>query len=125
MTELTHATATPFQKAGYTKDTKFKVITGCGGLREGDIVRLKYDDGGNAPQFINEATNGLSFMWLPGMNRDTTGILEVFEEKAIKETTPTPPTITHNMTVKGYTHVLTTEELVGVWSITNRIIVGD
>jgi hypothetical protein len=43
----THATATPFKKAGYTKDTKFRVLNNGAeeyGIYEGDIVWL-HDDG--------------------------------------------------------------------------------
>ncbi len=32
-----------------------------------------------------------------------------------------PPTITHNITIKGTTHVLTTEELVELWENMNKV----
>ena len=46
---------TPFENAGYTKDTKFKVLTNPvgGEFRAGDVVWLKSDDGSHCPIFTN------------------------------------------------------------------------
>lgn len=44
--------STPFQNAGYTKDTKFKVISDCGIFKAGDIAVLGEDDGTSCPAMI-------------------------------------------------------------------------
>ena len=127
---------TPFEQAGYTEDTKFRVIANGEHFNAGDIVRLKYDDNSASPLFVNEWTGKETYMYLPGLGRDDYPVyrLEAYSENAVQPPVnqPTPdcqlttsPTITHNLTIKEITHVLTTEELVGVWSIINRIIVGD
>lgn len=111
---------TPFKDAGYTKDTKFRVLVEDPGygMRTGDIVWLKEDDESAAPEF----TNGRDSRYFSILVEDAQ--LKVLSDTAYSQHIA-EPTITHNLTIKGTTHVLTTEELVGVWSIINRIIVGD
>jgi len=43
---------TPFEKAGYTKDSKFKVTSSYGDFEEGNVVILRKDDGTHSPQFV-------------------------------------------------------------------------
>jgi hypothetical protein len=117
----THATATPFKKAGYTKDTKFRVLNNGAeeyGIYEGDIVWLHDDDGSTSPAFT--AGDDYMFFTLPGQSEPD---LEVYVEGAVKEggvskdqdvLFPTI-TLTHNLTIKGHTHVLTTEEMIDVF----------
>ena len=71
---------TPFEEAGYTEDTKFKVIRDRGVLRVGDIVTLDLDDGTEWPYFKIE--DGISEgCWLPNMTPlDKLEDLEVYEE---------------------------------------------
>ena len=45
---------TPFEKAGYTKDTKFRVIRDIWGLKKDDIVTLDLDDGSYLLRFKTE-----------------------------------------------------------------------
>lgn len=127
---------TPFEQAGYTKDTEFRVISSGAHFNAGDVVKLKYDDTSTSPCFVNEKTRKSGYMHLPGHGLHDSQVyhLEVCSESVVQhpvnQPTPdcqltTPPTITHNLTIKGHTNVLTTEELVGVWSIINKIIVGD
>lgn len=114
----THATATPFEKAGYTKDTKFRVIheDPCHGIETGDIVWLSEDDDTTLPEF----TNGKSFRYFSFLPEDCE--LEVLPNigdtcKGATSTVESSPavTITHNLTIKGYTHILTTDEMVEVF----------
>ncbi len=119
---------TIFQKAGYTKDTKFKTLVDTD-IPKGSIVVILKDDGTKNPFFKLETskattTGNARFLEygcfsLPGMTSDGIERLEVYNQNDDN------PTITHNLTIKGVTHILTTEELIGVWSIINRIIVGD
>ena len=57
---------TPFEKAGYTKDTKFKVLRDWGSLKKGDIVTLKEDNGEDFPWFKTEEGRP-QWCWLPNM----------------------------------------------------------
>ena len=57
---------TPFEKAGYTKDAKFKVLGNWGSLKKGDIVTLDEDDGTICPRFKTE-DGRCGSMWLPNM----------------------------------------------------------
>ncbi len=50
---------TPFEKAGYTKDSKFRVMRDAFHFVEGDTVWLYYDDGSHCPMF----TDGKSKEW--------------------------------------------------------------
>lgn len=52
---------TPFEKAGYTKDTKFRMKFGTCDIEIGDVVWLSWDDGTNSPRF----TNGQYVAFLP------------------------------------------------------------
>ena len=78
---------TPFQEAGYTKDTKFKLLRDWGGLKKGDIVKLWDDDGGSYCNFKTE-DGRLGLLCLPNMTpRGVKEELEVYEEPK-KELTP-------------------------------------
>ena len=57
---------TPFQKAGFTKDTKFRCLCSYGNLRKGVIVTLNKDDGTDCPEFIDENGNE-EYMILPDL----------------------------------------------------------
>lgn len=53
---------TPFQKAGYTKDTKFRVLACNGeeyGIPKGSVVRLDFDDGSVCPLFRKDGHDKL------------------------------------------------------------------
>ncbi len=145
---------THFEKAGYTKDTKFKVIEHGGDFPYGSIVVLLEDDGSTCPFFKLEGTTGTSTddcsylnygcFYLPGFSEDGDQIEVYIEEKQTEEETKTPLkehwinnvpiplftsdhkittektndkpcTITHNLTIKGITHVLTPAELSEVY----------
>lgn len=115
---------TPFEQAGYTKDTEFRVISSGAHFNAGDVVKLKYDDTSTSPCFVNEKTRKSGYMYLPGHGLDDSLVyhLEVYSENPVQllTTQSAPecsPTITHNLTIKGHTHVLTTEELCEVFSI--------
>ena len=72
---------TPFQAAGYTKDTKFRVLVDYRGLYRGDIVTLDEDDGTVAPWFKNE-DGSIGYMYLPNMAPEgQLEVLEVHEEE--------------------------------------------
>lgn len=43
---------TPFKRAGYTKDSKFRVTSSYGDFEKGDVVILRKDDGTHSPQFV-------------------------------------------------------------------------
>jgi len=43
---------TPFEKAGYTRDSKFRVTIRECDFKEGDVVILRKDDGTHSPQFM-------------------------------------------------------------------------
>lgn len=70
---------TPFEQAGYTKDTKFKCLVDYCNFKKGEIVKLHYDDNTLSPKFIN--SNGdAHYMALPtGEERE----LEVYVENVI------------------------------------------
>ena len=60
---------TPFEKAGYTKDTKFKVLRDSNAcFSKGDIVTLAEDDGFRCPWFKTEDGN-VGRLWLPNTCR--------------------------------------------------------
>ncbi len=48
---------TPFEKAGYTKDSKFRVMRDTFHFVEGDTVWLDWDDGSNYPMFTDGKIN--------------------------------------------------------------------
>ena len=72
---------TPFEEAGYTKDTEFKILRDSLHLKKGGIVTLKSDDGNYAPFFIDEKGSE-GRMWLPGeaSKRELPEDLEVYVE---------------------------------------------
>lgn len=80
--------STPFQNAGYTKDTKFKVISGYGIFKVGDIVVLGEDDGTTSPYMIllgtdfdPEDSENHFYMYLPSeVQQDYYPELEVIAE---------------------------------------------
>lgn len=68
---------TPFEDAGYTKDTKFKVIDDSDvDFKLGEIVWLEEDDGTTLPLFTNEEDT-MGYMHFGGDSPD----LEVYEEE--------------------------------------------
>ena len=82
----------PFEKAGYTKHTKFKVLRDYGSFKVGDIVTLVLDDGTICPRFITKGGNKvMEYMYLPnaaapqGFKEE----LEVYEEAENNTTTYT------------------------------------
>lgn len=66
---------TPFEEAGYTKDTKFKVLHGYSEITPGEIVTLNEDDGSILPYFVNEYGEVTCF-YLPSYGNE----LEVYVE---------------------------------------------
>ena len=65
-----------FIDAGYTKDTKFRVIDNYGKFKVGDIVTILEDDGSSCPTFTDSEGNE-EFMILPDEDNPE---LEVFIE---------------------------------------------
>ena len=81
---------TPFQAAGYTKDSKFKVLAIGGAsyspFKVGDVISLCYDDGSSSPKFVNQ--EGIKdYFLLPASNST------IMKCKLINEQTsyPNPP----------------------------------
>ena len=70
---------TSFEKAGYAKDTKFRVLVDYWSFKEGDIVTLYEDDGNYLLRFKTEDGRNRR-MWLPNMAPDGYEELEVYEE---------------------------------------------
>ena len=71
---------TPFEAAGYTKETKFKVLRDRGILSKGDIVTLLIDDGSLCLWFKTE-DGRLGWSCLPNMApKGSREHLEVYEE---------------------------------------------
>lgn len=56
---------TPFEAAGYTKDTVFRVTTDVPGFRAGTQVKLERDDGTDTPLFTDGAS--VTFMYIYGL----------------------------------------------------------
>lgn len=77
---------TPFEKAGYTEKTKFKVLRGDGGIRDGDIVTLQKDDNSTCPYFENQRGRIMA-MYLPDKTAGGIQELEVYEEPTITRDT--------------------------------------
>jgi len=73
---------TPFEKAGYTKDTKFRVLHGGYVFKRGDIVKLSYDDGSNFPRF-HKVYDPFTrhYIYLPGKSPTGIEFLEVVNEE--------------------------------------------
>jgi hypothetical protein len=80
--------STPFQNAGYTKDTKFKVLNDFGIFKVGDIAVLGEDDGSVCPAMILLGTEfdqnddeTFCYMYLPSeAQKDYDPELEVIAE---------------------------------------------
>ena len=71
---------TPFEKAGYTKDTKFRVIKDYYSLKIGDIVTLFGDDGNSRVLEFKTKDGRGSWCWLPNVRSDgKPEELEVYE----------------------------------------------
>lgn len=56
----------PFDKAGYTEDTVFRVVKYYGALRTGDLVKLKVDDNSRSPLFTPLDGTRSTYAYLPG-----------------------------------------------------------
>lgn len=67
---------TPFEEAGYTKDTKFRMKKDVNNLTKGTIVWLYWDDGSICPEFTDGCCT--SFVYLPSLH--VNGFIEVVEE---------------------------------------------
>jgi hypothetical protein len=77
---------TPFEKAGYTKDTKFKVLRDFFIFTEGEIISLRRDDGTSMPFFWKEDESDFFAIYFEDeINR---GIMEVVTET--KDGSPKP-----------------------------------
>jgi hypothetical protein len=72
---------TPFQKAGFTKDTKFRCLCNYGDLRKGVIVTLNKDDGTDCPEFI-DGNGNQEYMILPDL---AFAELEVYTEISVDD----------------------------------------
>lgn len=72
---------TPFQKAGFTKDTKFRCLCNYGDLRKGVIVTLNKDDGTDCPEFI-DGNGNQEYMILPD---SAFAELEVYTEISVDD----------------------------------------
>ena len=71
---------TPFEAAGYTDTTKFRVLKERGELKKDDIVALDYDDSSVCPWFKTEEGKR-SYICLPNMAPEGgPEELEVYEE---------------------------------------------
>lgn len=68
---------TPFENAGYTKDTVFRVLSGSVAFERNDLLRLDLDDGTACPRFVDQRGQK-AYMPLPKKKvRDGESILEV------------------------------------------------
>jgi len=75
---------TQFEKAGYTKDTKFRVVNDNIYFNEGDIVTIHFDDKTDMPKFI-KSIDTTGYMYLPGIDRDYRFMLEIAEPSTREE----------------------------------------
>lgn len=77
---------TPFEAAGYTKDTVFRVCAADEAFPLGTLVKLEEDDGSECPLF--DSSTDTAYIFLSGleyvsgprkilMNRELNGIIEV------------------------------------------------
>lgn len=78
---------TPFEQAGYTKETKFKVLEAQYGFRKGEIVTLDWDDQSSCPRFKSEGGN-TAFIFFSTTVGHKTG-LEVYVEESEADNTHT------------------------------------
>ena len=74
---------TPFEQAGYTKDTKFKLLMDYNSYKKGDIVTLHRDDGSDCPMFTDGKGN-YHYVYLPNMRPTGDQRMEVYVEEATK-----------------------------------------
>ena len=74
---------TPFEQAGYTKDTKFKLLMDYNSYKKGDIVTLHRDDGSDCPMFTDGKGN-YHYLYLPNMRPTGDQRMEVYVEEATK-----------------------------------------
>lgn len=85
---------TPFEKAGYTKDNKFKTLVTRGNTLAGVIVQLQEDDGSHCPFFEAVDVGERLCFWLPteGDKRGDEEELELIVEQEVSNASyPNPP----------------------------------
>lgn len=85
---------TPFEKAGYTKDSKFKTLVTRGNTLAGVIVQLQEDDGSHCPLFEAVDVGERLCFWLPteGDKRGVEEELEIIVEQEVSNASyPNPP----------------------------------
>ena len=70
---------TPFEKAGYTKNTTFKVLVSTLDFDKGDIVSLA-EDGGDDELLFKTKCGKKGYLYLPFTDR---GEIEVYEDYTI------------------------------------------
>ena len=71
---------TPFEKAGYTRNTQFRVLRDYWNFKQGDVVTLHIDDGTLAPCFKTE-DDRRGCMWIP----NTVDVVECEELEVYEE----------------------------------------
>lgn len=74
---------TPFEEAGYTKDTKFKLLMDCNSYKKGDVLTLHHDDGSTCPMFTDGKSNN-HYVYLPNMRPEGDQRIEVYVGEATK-----------------------------------------
>lgn len=83
---------TPFEAAGYTKDSKFKVILPYNEFKVGDTVVLSKDDGTDNPAFSLESDSSVwEFMFLPNAEGCTKELELIVEQEVSSNVYPNPP----------------------------------
>lgn len=85
---------TPFEAAGYTKDSKFKTLVTRGNTLAGVIVQLQEDDGSHCPFFEAVDVGERLCFWLPteGDKRGDEEELELIVEQEVSNASyPNPP----------------------------------
>ena len=93
---------TPFEKAGYTLDTKFRCIKEYGDFMVGDILQAREDDGSHYPFFTNKR-GVVDFMYLPRYKDEDE--IEVYQEQPKEESFPTIETRTPHVSKVDYYRV--------------------
>lgn len=78
---------TPFEQAGYTKETKFKVLESQYGFRKGEIVTLDWDDQSSCPRFKSKGGH-TAFLFFSTTGESKTD-LEVYVEESEADNTNT------------------------------------
>jgi len=87
-------TKTPFEKAGYTKGSKFKTLVARCNTVAGAIVQLQEDDGSHSPFFEAVDVGERLCFWLPteGDKRGEEEELELIVEQEVSNASyPNPP----------------------------------